>query len=89
VKYRFSYKGIEHGGEISYGITARKYRVGDAIEILFNPSNPDESDAPEYLVIGPFALSSFHLITYIFTAMSILCFAMGIIFFLFAHKIFG
>ena len=88
IKYRFSYNGTEYSGEISYGITPRKYQIGDAIEILFNPSNPNESDAPEYMVIGPFTLSSFDLIIYVFTTMSILFFAMGIVFFLFAHRIF-
>ena len=88
IKYRFSYQGVEYSGEISYGITPGKYQIGDSIEILFNPSNPNESDAPEYMVIGPFTISSFDLIIYVFTTMSIIFFAMGIVLLLFAHRIF-
>ncbi len=88
VKYRFSHNGIEYRGEISYGITASKYQVGDDIGILFNPSNPEESDAPEYLTIGPFTFSSLQLIIYVFKAMSVLGFVVGIVFLLFSHRIF-
>lgn len=78
-KYRF-YNGMrEYKGMTSYGMSLRKYKVGDEIEILFNPFNPEESDAPEYINIGPFTLSVYDLFIIICSMMSALSFAAGII----------
>lgn len=78
-KYRFSNGMREYKGMTSYGVSLRKYKVGDDIEILFNPFNPDESDAPGYFSIGPFTLSAYDFFIIACSTLSALCFAAGII----------
>lgn len=78
-KYRFSRGGGEYSGTISHGITPGKYKAGDGIEILYNPSNPSESDAPERVTIGPFTLPFYDLVVIVYSTMSALCFAVGIV----------
>lgn len=89
-KYKYSHEGREYSGTSSIGVRVNKYKVGDVIEIRFNPSNPAESDAPHYSEIGPMTLSAFDIGIIVFSAMSVLCFAVGfmsVILFLFRKDI--
>jgi len=77
-KYKFSHEGREYTGVASVGLAPSRYEVLDPIEVLFDPANPAESDAPEYMRIGRCTFSSFNFLAVVFYLMSIIFIAVGI-----------
>jgi len=71
--------GSEYSGTSSSGVKENIYKEGDLIEILVNPSRPEESDVPHYFKLGPITLSPFDIAIIVFSAASIGFFAVGII----------
>lgn len=78
-KYKYSYEGTEYIGISSTGVRANTYKAGDVIYILINPANTAESDAPHYFKIGRTTFTTFDIGVTVFTIISILCFAVGIV----------
>jgi len=79
-RYRFTYEGRDYSGTSSCGVGEGDYHVGQHIEVLVNPENPEESDVPHYFRFLSMRLSPYDIFIYVLKASSFGFFAVGILF---------